>query len=541
MTAPTIVKPAFFTHPEYQITFGPEVAELAARAGLPPDPEQALALDAMFAVDPTGRKTLKDNPATAAFAFGLVCARQNMKTGLLKMAALGWLFITDQELIVWSAHEMDTTREAFNDLINLIEDTPSLAKRLAPGPTNGIIRSPGGEMIELAPSKTCHHGQKVNEPCQRCGGRAVPACPHGQRIKFKARTHGGGRGLTGNKVVLDEAMYLEKFHMGSLLPTLSAVDDPQVVYAGSAGMAKSEVWRGVRDRGRAGGDRSLAYMEFCSQPDPDVEGGAPCEEETCTHALEVEGCALDDIEYLRQSNPALGRRITVEYLRNERRELTPDEYGRERAGWWDKPEGVDEPLINAEMWKALEDPFSEPLDPVSFGVYVSSDRTSSAIGVVGRRADGKYHCGIVAAVRGQKIDSLPGTLWIPERLRELKESWQPNAVVVQTHSGAASLINSIEEVGIEVTTSNAADLVAACGNFYDAVKPDDAGVTHLRHRGAGPLFRSVTGAKKRELTATDNWVWDRRDKDSNITQLMAVTLALHGLTPAPYDVLESVW
>jgi hypothetical protein len=306
-------------------------------------------------------------------------------------------------------------------------------------------------------------------------------------------------------------------------------------------MAKSEVWRGVRDRGRAGGDRSLAYMEFCSQPDPDVEGGTPCEEETCTHALEVEGCALDDIEYLRQSNPALGRRITVEYLRNERRELTPDEYGRERAGWWDKPEGVDEPLINAEMWKALEDPLSEPLDPVSFGVYVSSDRTSSAIGVVGRRADGKYHCGIVPAVRGKKIDSLPGTLWIPERLKELKDEWQPCAVVVQTHSGASSLVNAIEEAGIEVTTSNSADLVAACGNFYDAVKPDDAGVTHMRHRGAGPLFRSVTGAKKRELTATDNWVWDRRDKNSNITQLMAVTLALHGLTPAPYDVLESVW
>ena len=94
---------------------------------------------------------------------------------------------------------------------------------------------------------------------------------------------------------------------------------------------------------------------------------------------------------------------------------------------------------------------------------------------------------------------------------------------------------------MEVTKSNSTDLVLACGNFWDAVKPDDAGVTHIRHRGATPLWRAVTGAKKRELTATDNWVWDRKDKDADITQLMAVTLAMHGLEPTPYDLLESVW
>jgi len=512
MTAPALVKPAYFNHPAYNITLGPEVADLATIAGLPPDPEQALALDAMFAIDPTDRRTLSGRKATAAFAFAIVCARQNMKTGLFKMAALGWLFVAHQELVVWSAHEMDTTREAFNDLINLIEDCPSLSKRLAPGPTNGIFRGSGTEMIELAPTKQC---------------------PHGQRIKFKARTHYGGRGLTGNKVVLDEAMKLQKSHMSSLLPTLSAVDDPQVVYGGSAGLPESDVWRGVRDRGRAGGDSSLAYMEFCSQPEENA-----CESENCSHALEIEGCALDDIEYLRQSNPALDRRITVGYLRAERREMgsDPEGFGRERAGWWDKPDAADEPLIDANIWGDLEDKLSEPVDPVSFGVYVSSDRTDSAIGVMGRRADGKFHAGIVPAVRGKKIDSLPGTLWIPERLKELQDSWRPCAVVIDGHSAAASLINAIEEAGVDVTVTNSTDLVKACGNFHDAVTQDN-----MRHQGAGPLFRSVTSAKKRELTATDNWVWDRKDKDSNITQLMAVTLAMHGLTPAPYNILESVW
>jgi len=477
-----LVKPAYANFPAWTKTDGPEVADLAELAGLPPDPEQRMALDVMFALRPDFK--------VAAFEFALIMARQNGKSGLFKMAALGWLFVTDQRLIVWSAHEMNTTKEAFRDLAALIENCPALRKRLAKGPSNGIYRGNGDEAIELA---------------------------SGQRIKFKARTHGGGRGLTGDKIVLDEAMFLAPHHMGSLLPTLSAVDDPQVCYGGSAGLAQSDVWRGVRDRGRAGISPSLAYLEFCALP----EEGA-CAEENCSHALEVPGCALDDVEYIRQANPALERRITVGYILAERQSLPPEEYGRERAGWWDKPDAADEPLITAGQWTELVDPLSEPLDPVAFGVYVNINRTASAIGVVGRRSDGKLHVGVVPAVRGKSIDSLPGTAWIAERVKELVEEWKPCAVVIDGHSAAASLITTIEGVGVEVVASNATDLAKACGSFHDAVTEDN-----MRHRGAGPLFRSVTSAKKRDLS--DAWAWDRKDKDSDITQLMAVTLALHGL------------
>lgn len=514
-----LVKPAYFNHPQFTQTLGPEVCDLATLAGFPPDPEQELALNAMFALDPS-RRTLSGQVATAAFSFAIVCARQNMKTGLLKMAALGWLFITDQRLVVWSSHEMDTTSEAFDDIVNLIEGTPVLSKRLDPdfGKDPGIKRGNGKELIKLRPS---------------------PECPTGQRLKFKARTNGGGRGLTGNKVILDEAMYLQQSQMDSLVPTLSAVDDAQLVYGGSAGLAQSDVWRGVRDRGRAGGDPSLAYMEFCSQPEENA-----CAEENCSHAVDVDGCALDDIEYIRQANPALERRISIPYLRNERLELAanPAGYGRERAGWWDKPDEGAEALIKPDMWNSLADAQSEPLDPVAFGVYVKLDRTASAIGVVGRRADGKLHVGVVPAVRGKAIDSLPGTAWIPDRVKELVDEWKPCAVVIDGHSAAASLITAIEGLGVEVVTSNATDLAKACGVFYDAVTADKDSEASLRHHGAGPLARSVTSAKKRDLS--DAWAWDRKDKDSDITQLMAVTLGMHGLIehqPETVEVWEPFW
>ena len=514
---PDLVKPAYFTHPDYSQTLGPEVCDLAALAGFPPDPEQELALNAMFALDQK-RRTLSGQIATAAFEFAIVCARQNMKTGLLKQAALGWLYVTDQELIIWSAHELDTTDQAFEDVINLITDTPALSKRLDAdfGKEPGIKRGNGKQMIRLRPSE---------------------ACRFGQTLRFKARTKSGGRGLTGNKVILDEAMYLDQGIMDSLVPTLSAVDDPQLVYGGSAGLPKSKVWRGVRDRGRPGGDPRLAYMEYCSQPEENA-----CADEACSHALGVEGCALDDIEYIRQANPALERRISIQYVQDERRTLAanPLGYYRERAGRWDPPDDEQsEPVIKPDVWNALADGTSSPIDPVAFGVYVKLDRTASAIGVVGRRADGKLHVGVVPAVRGKSIDSLPGTAWIPERIKELVDEWNPCAVVIDGHSAAASLITAIEGLGVEVVKSNASDLARACGAFYDATMAERDSDASLRHRGAMPLARSVMSAKRRDLS--DAWAWDRKDKDSDITQLMAVTLGLHGLIEHGTPETIEVW
>lgn len=501
-----LVKPAYANFPSYTQTLGPEVCDLATLAGLPPDPEQELALNALFALGP--------NPMiSAAFEFAVVAARQNLKTALFQMAALGWLFVTDQELVVWSSHEMDTTNEAFENIVNLITDTPALSRRLDPdfGKDPGIKRGNGKELIKLRPTAEC---------------------PHGQRLKFKARTHGGARGLTGNKIILDEAYALKKVHMGSLLPTLSAVKDPQVVYGSSACHADSEVLRGVVTRGREGTSPRLGYLEFCAPENV-------CEDEACSHVVGVEGCAMDNLEYVRMANPALERRITVDYILAEREALPPEEFGRERLGWHDKPDSATEALIKPDQWKALEDPLSEPLDPVAFGVYVKLDRTASAIGVVGRRADGKFHVGIVPAVRGKSIDSLPGTAWIPDRVKELAGEWKPCAVVIDGHSAAASLITTIEGLGVEVVKSNATDLAKACGLFYDAVMAEPDSEASLRHRAATPLTRSVTSAKKRDLS--DAWAWDRKDKDSDITQLMAVTLAMHGLIEFGNQPNVEVW
>lgn len=194
-------------------------------------------------------------------------------------------------------------------------------------------------------------------------------------------------------------------------------------------------------------------------------------------------------------------------------------------------------LIPEASWSALIDPLSKPVDPVSFGVYVNRLQTAAAIGVAGYREDGLYHVAVVPAVRDRpELVSLPGIDWIPTRVKELAGDWGPCAVVIDEKSEAAPLITPLRELGVEVVSTTATQMASACGSFYAALgipAPGDAVVLgpdgrpgRLRHAGSVSLAKSVTSGRKRDLM--DAWAWDRRD-GGDITQLVAVTLALHGL------------
>lgn len=471
----TLVEPAFRFAPPFDRTLGPEVADLARLAGFPPEPEQQLGLDLIFAM---GRRS-----RSAAFEVGVVCCRQNMKTGLFKQAALGWLFVTEQRLIVWSAHEFNTSAEAFRDLRDLIDGCSWLSKR--------VKRMPGGhgdESIELS---------------------------SGQRVVFRTRTASGGRGLSGDKVVLDEAMYLRPGHMGSLIPTLSARPDPQVLYGGSAGLAESRVWRGVRDRGRAGIGRRLGYLEWCD----DLPG--ECAGPACEHRLGTPGCRLDDPVRWGRGNPAMNRPrlfdgesveiLTEEYIAGERETLaaTPLEFARERLGWWDAPGSAE--VIPDGVWAARAGAEGRPDPPVVFALAGSwPDGETGAIGSAGRRA---------GELLVQVVDQRPGTGWMVARVLELRDH-QPCAFVVDPSGTAGQLIPDLEAAGVELVKPTAREACYAAGQFLAGVAGQAA---DIRHYGQPELDGSVADAAKHHIG--DVWRWDRR---ASSAPLEAVTLAAYG-------------
>lgn len=405
--------PAFMTAPAFEHTDGPQVAALCDQIGYSPDPEQRMMLDVLFGLSPSTEQ-VDDNGdpvwLSSAFETCVIAPRQNMKTGFEKMAALGWLFVTQERTVSWSAHEFSTTLEAFRDMSVLIENTPMLRRRLAGGPSNGIYGGNTDVRIELA---------------------------DGRRLKFRARTNTGARGLTGDKIILDEAFALKPEHTGSIYPTLTAVPDPQLLFGSSAGLASSQILRDIRDRGRAGSP-GLAYFEWCAEQ-------RPCADEKCTHAkpgtpMHRKGCALDDVELWAQSNTLLGRQrpngtgLTVEKLRKFRHAEDPAEFARERLGWWDE-DGADE-LFGPGNWAACSGEVPESTVPQSIGVAVSVGQASAA--VVGAAAvDGRL------AVLPMRYDS--GASWVLDFV-ELQAKGKRTPVVVDGGGPAGFLVGDMQKI-----------------------------------------------------------------------------------------------
>lgn len=470
--APSVHLPAYlWVPPSATKSAGAEAADLAEMVGLVPDAEQRLVLDAMLAEQSSGK--------WAALEAAVICGRQNLKTAVLIMSVLHDLFLRETRLIVWTAHRFKTTQEAFRDIHALVDGSDYLRRRVK------RVRFASGEQgIELL---------------------------DGSRLEFLARTGGGGRGLSGDVVVLDEALYLTAGMMGALLPTLSAKPDPQVRYASSAGFLESDVLRSIRDRGRQGGDDSLVYVEWAAE-----RGG--CARQVCDHKVGTRGCALDDESLWAVANPAIGRRISLDYLRAERRALPPAEFARERLGWWDDPpvDGT-RSVIPVEDWEARADADSTiDLDQrLAFGIDVSWDRSQAWIAVCGTRADGLPHVEVIPPPRGGTEWVLP---WLAERIGS---TYHPVALAFQSNGApVSSLLDDLQaEFGDVVRPITGPELGRSCGVFFDAATQGQ-----MVHIDQHPLTDAVMHAAVRPLG--DSWVWDRRKSEVDIAPLCAATAAL---------------
>jgi hypothetical protein len=432
-----------------------------------------------------------------------------LKTGLAKIAALGKTVIMERPLFVWSAHEFSTTAEALRDLLIMIESTPDLDSMV-----KAVHRASGEQAIEW-----------LND------------C----RIRFKARTSAGGRGLTGDDVLLDEAFALRPDHMGALLPTLSARPDPQIMYASSACLAQSDVLRGVRDRGRAGSSPRLIYGEWCA---PDAE--LACDRgRDCTHEVGEPGCGFDKRDMLRRANPQAGRRITWSYLESERQAFskTPElraEFGRERMGWHDDPAAA-LAIFPSGAWESLADP-GVSLDGrsvVSMALDISPDLAYSAVAIASQRPGTDL---VDVRVQYSKADGVAA-------VRNLRERFGASCPVQLVGRNAAARKADLDAEGVESAVMSVADRIAACSLLNAGVvgTPEQdvdgqvlpARPPWLRHGGQVPLDVAVDGARWSD--SPDGRLLDRKHAAADISPLYAVAGALFGLRSLVEDEPPGDW
>lgn len=452
-------RPRICSAPDFASTTGDEAIELAAMAGLHLDPWQQFVLATALGERPDGK--------WAAPQVGLVVPRQNGKGALLEARELAGLFLLKEPMIIHSAHQFDTSLEAFRRLRFLIENTPELSKKV-----KRIVQSHGEEGIELK---------------------------HGSRIRFRTRTRGGGRGFSAECVILDEAMFLPESVFAAIFPVVSAQPNPQLWFTGSAVDREVHedgiVFARARERG-IGGDGRLAFFEWSLDYD---------------RVDEVDESVLTDPEAWAEANPGLGIRISPEHVADEERAMDARTFAVERLGVGDWPDTeAAQHVIDMQLWGGLEDADSQPVDPLIFVPDVAPDRSKASIDVAGRRADGLVH--LEVADRGA------GAGWVPDRLQALVEK-HGGEVCCDGIGPVAALIPELESRGLQVQKLTSQEMAQACGVFFDTVEAHN-----LRHLGQPELTAALKGAAKRPLG--DAWAWSRKNSGVDITPLVAGTVAV---------------
>lgn len=474
-------RPPTYSHlVDYAATAGPKVARLCEMVGYPPDPEQRLILDQTFAVDERG--------LPAASTVVIIAPRQNLKSATLKMMTLGWFFVSRERSVTWTAHNFDTAQNSFEDpyeqgVAQLVENSPLLARRLA-----AIRRSHGSEGFELR---------------------------SGAQFKLRARTTSGGRGLTADKVVLDEGFALQEQQIAALRPTMMARPRGQLIVASSACLKTSTVLRDWVERGRAGEPR-LAYFEWCD-PRPNE-----CRSEDCDHARTAVGCALDDLDRLAAANPAYPHRITEDSLRDARRDMSPAKYAVEVLGWHEEPDQATSDMT-VEVWQAAVTD-DRPTGRLVMAVDTAPSHTWSSIVICGG--------GIL-----ELVDRRRGSSWLPERVRELCDRHQIGEVVIDPAGPVAGVIPDFDAAGVRLRLLSGADSAAACGALVDSI-----GEQRVKVRHADAFLSAVAGAARRKTG--DRWKWSRVSSEVDISPLVAATWAAWAWLDdqtADYDVLESAY
>lgn len=315
----------------------------------------------------------------------------------------------------------------------------------------------------------------------------------GARIDFISRTKDSGRGLSIDLLVIDEAQECADIILQALQPTQAAKPNSQLILTGTvpALEANGAVFTKYRTAAIKKTSNRLSWLEWSADPNDD----------------------LDSPEVWAKTNPSYGHLITEQTIIDERSGQTDDGFGRERLSIWTP--GGSQRVFSEDLWNSQGDPQSKAVESLALAVDVSPDRSRAVVALAGLRPDGHYHI--------EKYEAKAGTAWVVDYVRNIVEKNDIRAVVVDQMSHAASLLDAFKQAGIKITVTQVRDMAAACGHFYDGIYEG-----WLFHTGQPEVDFAIGQLRKRPLLGGEAFAWNRRSVNSDITPVVAMTLALFG-------------
>lgn len=396
----------------------------------------------------------------------ILIARQNGKTTWLQIMALWCLYMDGAQLVLGTAQNLDVAEECWQGSVDMAESIPELRDEIA-----AVDRTNGKKALRLQT---------------------------GQRYKVAAASRRGGRGLSGNLVVLDELREHQTWDAwAAITKTTMARKDALIVGLSNAGDDTSVVLSHLRnlalediEKADEDSDSSLGLFEWSAE----------------------DGCRMDDPQAWAQANPSLGYTdLSVDAIRAAY-ETDPEHVFRTEVLCQWVEQANDDTALPIDTWLSLADQGSKALDPVAFGIDVSPEGIT-CISSAGVRGDGRLHVEIV--------DHRPGSSWASERIAELSRKWHPSAVVLDVGSPAGALLPDLDRLGITLTKVSGREMAQSSVAFASLVH--DRGVFHLDQ----PALNAAVGAAKRRPLG-DLWAFGRRGSFTDISPLIACALAAWG-------------
>lgn len=446
---------------------GSEAVELAALAGLHLDDWQAWVLEHSLSE--------RKNHTWAAFEVGVVVCRQVGKGSILEARQLAGLTLLREQLAIHTAHEFKTSYEHFLRMTRLVEQCPDIDRQVV-----RVRRGAGEQAIEMR---------------------------NGCRLRFLARSSGSGRGFTADAVYFDEAYALTDEMVGAAMPALSSRPNPQVWYTSSAAKSTSTILHRVRSRALAGEEKRLFYAEW-SVPDE---------------------ANSDDRDGWYEAIPALGLRITEEFIEAERAALPDEEFRRERLGIPDPLPSTNEapPKLDPDKWSATRTTKHVDVTPGACTLAYDVHQGWCSITI---------STGSLSSSYGEVVEHRKGTAWLPERLAELTTKYKPTAVGLDKGNGESfGELDRIlehfeaEDISTDVIKPLSAEQVkAACQAIVTAVEQRTALRPEL-----DPDQLQTAGEKASWKVVGNAGMFDRKAATVPLSPLMSWTIGRSLLPTAP--------
>lgn len=373
--------------------------------------------------------------------YGLSVSRRNGK-GEILAAREFYGIVKLNEKICHTAHRTTTSHDAFTRLYRLL--------KLA----GYVEHSRKAKQVE----------EKAFFASKQFGLEHIEIIGGGQ-IDFRTRSDSGGLGEGFDLLVIDEAQEYTSKQESALVYTVSASQNPQIIFTGTPPTAVShgDVFQKLRTSVLTGKAQDVGWSEW---------------------SVEKQVKDIDNVDLWYECNPSLG---TVLRERNIRSEMSVGEvdFNIQRLGLWLEYSRQSE--ISAAEWNALKcETLPDLADNYYMGVKFGKDNVNNALSVAVRTSDGRIFL--------ETIECRPtrdGCGWMLEYFHNPKV----RKVAIDGANGQQILAKAMKDNGfVDPILPKVADIVTASALFEQAIAQQT-----ICHMGQPSLAQSVSNCEKRAI------------------------------------------